>query len=318
MRVLYIDFSGGSENLVLNPNRYGGGRIVPTYLREHLDDFYTAGMEGCFDGISSAEKKDKCIILSEQQVSQLRSGAALESVIKDSFDIVFTTNPGLVVNTTAKQLVWCVGYQETVHPDHKNIILHNPNNQHPILNSSPTIYNFRLGVNVPEFREYEKEDLIFQCTNHSNFLQSIAVAHFCSKYKIKCILAGPISEGYPLLQHVDSEYVKYIGQISEQQKIEISKKSKVHTLLFFGFINECPLSGKLALTYGNQIFTTPSGDMPNKVKEGVNGRFILKEEDFINGWNNRDCISQRSCYNSIKEFSIENMVNDIKRVFEVL
>lgn len=316
MKILYIDFSGGAEHLILNPTRYGGGRIVPTYLRENLDNFYTAGLAESFTGIGSKEKWDRCIVLDKGQIFQLRNGEKLENIIADKFDLLLTSSPDLYVNTEIPQLVWCVGYKEKVNPAHKNVLLHNLYNQYPVFYSKPTVYGFRLGINIPEFQEYKKEDIVFQCTNHSHFLQSIITAQLCQQYKIRCILAGPISENYPLLQYIDNYYVKYIGQISEETKIELSKKSKVHTLLFSNFINECPLSGKIALAYGNQIFSTPIGDMPNKIKEGVNGKFIVYEEDFINGWNNRDCISQRECYDSIKEYSVENMVLDINKIFQ--
>jgi len=318
VRIAYFDLSHGFEHLVKNPNRYGGGRIVPTYCRELMDDFYCFADAKAFEEISVEEKRDKCIAITDHQSHLIKSGEPIETIIPQisSFDLIFHNATSIFINTQIPQAVWTVGFMEKINPNIKNLLCHNFDYQHPIFDKQNTkIFHVKLGVPVPPFEYYNKKDFLFLCANQSQHLQTIILAQFCNNFKIRCIFGGPIAEGYELLKHIDNKNTFYIGVLPQQEKIKILKESKIHPLFFAFPINNPPLSCLEAMSYGNSIMTTAAGVMPSFIKDTF-GRILNNSEEFYNLYQECLKLDQFESWRIASIYNEINMVESFKKSFK--
>ncbi len=318
MRILYIDFSEGSEDLSIYPNRYGGAQIVPSWCRELMGDFCCVGTQESFGSLRSEEKQNQCIVIDKQFLRCIREGQPLEYHLRDRnlyYDLVFHNAPDVFVNTHAKQTVWAPGYAERVHPNHKWVLLHSPGYQRTQYQNA-TMIPVQIGKPVPDFQIYKKEDFVFQCTNHAPCFQSIELVTICNKNRIRCYLGGPISEGYPLLDFIDNENSFYLGVMSYKDKIEMSKRARIHTLLHNIPIN-FTLSGLEALAYGCGLITTPLGFWPSFINDKI-GRMVRSEGEFLKAFHDTKYIDQKDCWNKAKEYDNIKMVESFKKAFEII
>jgi len=305
MKILLLDLSDGSEDF--SGNRYGGiGRTFyqiwrdnpNTYIAGHPNSFSRAIHERFYFIENSAAIIDfDCPWLKE-------------------FDLVIHTRTNVFLKTDVPQLVWCPGQGETVHKDHRFVLLHNPEGQKPNIQGSPKIFKFVLGIDVPEFQEHEKEDCIVQISNHYPQIQTHIIIDFCNRNKIKGYFGGPMAEGYDIKSLCNGFETRYLGVVTEDVKINLLKKAKLFSCLLGFPINETMLSVKQALSYGCGIIATPIGHMTKSIYPGVNGFFVTCEADIENAWNNRNTIKQKNCYDSIQKYSAAAMKESLDKVFK--
>jgi len=141
---------------------------------------------------------------------------------------------------------------------------------------------------------------------------NIDIAKECIKYGIKGIFAGPIRD-YPLLDYIDNKNTFYVGILSEEDKLNYTKKAKLYTL---------PLKWEVAFNQsaieagglGTPILATKKGWFNEYIKENING-FFYDGTNFLECYQKSDKIDQRLCWESAKEFSIENMINSFYKAF---
>ena len=294
-------------------------------MKNAIDDFYIFSTECGFEDRQDFESQDRCVVGNTDIFYRLRDGEPLSSLFPlnnslqvDTFDIVFHASPATHVNTSglkAKSLVWTPGFSETVHPLNSNLLCHNYEGQQPTIKNPLTkVYQFVLGMKMPKFQEYQKNDFIFQCSNHYSQINSGYVARLAQKYKIMAYFAGPVAGDSDLLDFIDNVHTFYLGEIDEKMKIEFLTGAKIVTALYSHSINETPLAAKQALSYNCGIVTTGAGHIGKIVKDGHNGFIVSKEEDFIKAWENRNLLKQYDCWKSIQGYSLENMVNSFERV----
>jgi glycosyltransferase involved in cell wall biosynthesis len=322
MKIAYIDlnYHDHFEDYSYHPKTYGGGRIVAGAMMDKLDNFYIYSDEKSFKNLKDG-KKSQAKIIDFNKRQALCNGACVKSIIPeaDEYDLFFshTTHINLNLSNCRSQKygVWSIGFQETIHPDIQHVVFFAKNFQNPILLGRPNIYHAVIGPNIENFKEYKKEDLIFQCTRHTELFQSTIVANFALKNNIQTIFAGPIQKGYPLMDFIDNKTTHYIGEISNEEKIKYNKLAKFHTQ-FQTYPTCATLSAKESLSYGTPIMATNIGEWPSFIQEGINGFIISNEEDFIRAWGKRDLIDQKKCYDSIVQFSESNMIDQFNTVFK--
>ena len=322
MKIAYLDlnFPDFFEDYSYEPKRYGGGRIVPAPLMEQFSNFFIFSDKRSFESVR-ADKLGQCRILDWAARQEIRNGVPLKNFIPEaeSFDLFFHANTNIHLNLgglKAQQLVWSVGWSETVHPQNIHVTFFDIHHQQPLLShGNHVIHNIVIGPKVEPFQEYQKEDLIFQCTSHEKCFQSMEVAQLALKHGIKTVFAGPMQHGYPLRDFIDNKLTFYLGEISQAEKIKYNKLAKVHTQ-FQSWPTCATLSAKEAMSYGSFPIALPIGGWPDFIRNGVNGFIINSEQDFINAWNNRDKISQRECYNTALEHSEDKMVAKLQDAFE--
>ena len=322
MRVAYIDLNYPDffEDYSYEPCRYGGGRIVPAPLMELFNEFFIYSDERSFQNVRP-DKKSRCQVLTWKARQAIRNGAPVKDFITEaeSFDLFFHANTNIHLNLQglkAEQLVWSVGWSETVHPDNIHVAFFDIHHQMPILShGNHIIHHIVIGPKVEPFQEYKKEDLIFQCTRHEKCFQSMEVAQLSLKYGIKTIFAGPMQHGYPLRDYIDNKTTFYLGEIAQAEKIKYNKLAKAHTQ-FQSWPTCATLSAKEAMSFGTFPIALPVGGWPAFIKNGINGFVINSEQEFITAWQNRDRISQKECYNTALEHSEDKMVMKVLEAFK--
>lgn len=325
MKILYLD-PCSFESYGIFPSVYGGGGQLARWAKEYLNDdeneFWIAARAECFKDLKKDERGDRCITLTQEQADKIIAGDYIDNSVNLAIDVDlivhhFTEHH---FNTSRcrndKQLVWNPGQYEKNHEKNDYLLFHNFKLQLPQLNNPKAkLYSFVLGVPLPEFELREKSNYLFQCSNHYPEIDTKNVCKLAQKYGIKTIIAGPIAENYKeLLNYVDGKTVQYLGEISEENKIEFLKKAAGFTCFHQHKINFSTLASRQALSYGVPIFTTGAGHFGELIKNGINGFIIKSESDFINAWKKRNTISQWECYKSVQNQSISHMVESFKEV----
>ena len=322
MKIAYIDlnYPDHFEDYSYFPKSYGGGRIVAGPMMEKLDDFYVYSDERSFKNLKD-NKKSQAKVLDWPKREALRNGACVKSIIPeaDDYDLFFSHTTNINLNLTncrsKKYGVWTIGWRETIHQDVENVVCFSQKFQEPIFLGKPNIFHAVIGPKMEKFQEYKKEDMIFQCTRHTDCFQSIQVAQLALKYNIKTVFAGPIANNYPLMDFIDNKTTFYLGSISQEDKIKYNKIAKFHTQ-FQTYPTCATLSAKESLSYGTPIMASAIGEWPNFIVEGLNGFIIRSEQDFIKAWENRDNIKQLNCYNSVIKYSEDKMIEEFYEVFD--
>ena len=128
------------------------------------------------------------------------------------------------------------------------------------------------------------------------------------------ILGGLISEGYPLLDYIDNNYVTYVGVLDYKTKIDYTKESLAHTLLHKNPIN-WTLSGLEALAYGCRLITSTAGFWPSFINNNI-GRMVTSEEDFLRAFDSIHHIDQRHCWETANKYNSDVMVESCRSAFE--
>lgn len=319
MKICYLDLNHPDffeDYSYENPKRYGGGRIVPAPLMANFNNFYIASDIRSFENVNP-NKIGQCRVLPWESRQAIRNGFPVKEIIQDAteYDLFFHANTNIHLNLdglSAEQAVWSVGWSETVHPKNTHVMFFDQKNQMPIMNGEHVVHKIIIGPKIEPFQEYQKEDLIFQCTRHERCFQSKEVAELAIRHKIKTVFAGPIQHGYPL--PIDNINTFYLGEISNTDKIAWNKRAKFNTQLQ-NWPTCATLSAKESLSYGSAIIALPIGGWPDFIKQGVNGFIINNEQEFLNAWNSRNLISQKNCYETALEHSEDKMIETLKSAF---
>ncbi|NJO61267.1 MAG: hypothetical protein HC836_24340 [Richelia sp. RM2_1_2] len=324
-RICYVDLNAGDfqEDYSYSPQRYGGGRVLAAALLKNLPQvpdssrpsFHLYARKKALENVQ-VQDLPQCFELSQNSQNLIRSGDFLKNHIdEDNYDIFVSHDPCIWLNTDKLQATWPIGYREKVHPKHKHVIMFDRVGQESDLPKYCFVYDAVIGPPAPIFKEYIKKDYIFQCSRHLDVFQSIEIAKLCINNKIKCYFAGPIEDGYNLLEFIDNKNTFYLGVIDQETKIKYLQGA-----LFFTQLQTYPiaatLAGKEALLYGVPLLTTPIGGWMRLIHHGINGYFIKNENDFLNAWNNKDCILQKNCYLSCLDHTEEKMIDSFLKAFE--
>jgi len=308
-----MNFDDTIEDYHHSPKRYGGGRIIASALLYKINSFDIYSNPESFLNVDES-KQNQCFALNNSSRQAIKNGDSIKKYIPDAdkYDIFFHhfSNVHLNLNEcrSQKQAVWPVGWRETVHPDSTNVLLFDKLCQEPQMSANHTIFEIVIGPKFETFKEYPKEDIIFQCSRHFSHYQSIIVAQLALKYGIKTYFAGPIENGYPLMDYIDNKTSFYLGVIDSETKRDFYKRAKLNTQ-FQNYPISATLAGKEAASYGCGILASSIGGWKHFIKDSVNGFFIKTEADFIKAWEKRDELSQKNCYDMGLPHSEENMVN---------
>jgi glycosyltransferase involved in cell wall biosynthesis len=329
MNIVYIDLNepSHSEDYSISPKRYGGGRVFASVAREtskndnENDNFWLLSDVESFHNVGREERLDRCFPITAAQKAAIRNGTPIQDVIKGfwfgDIDLIVHHFTNIWINTAGlktKQVAWSVGYREQIHKDAPYIILYNDYQEPILLSPNTKILKARIGKPIPGFQEYKKEDYIFQCSRHTPVFGSIHVAKFCQANKIKAIFAGPIDNGYPLMNYIDNKYTFYKGVITEERKLELTSKARLYTFLH-AWPTPFNLSAIESLGYGTPIVATPMGFWPSLVTE-KNGFLISEEKELLNAWEQAPNISQRECHNTASHYSEKIMLSEFYTAFQ--
>jgi glycosyltransferase involved in cell wall biosynthesis len=318
--IAYLDVNDELvEDVSMSPSKYGGGRVVSASFLDTFDNFHIYANEKCFENVRE-DKKSQCFVLSDEDRKYLRNGENLLDVISiymSDYDLILHHFSNININIGVPTLVWPVGYSEPIHPLNKHIALFDKNNQSPrFFSNDHVIYDVVIGPRMPEFQEYKKEDFIFCCGRLTPTYQSIQIAQLARKYEIPVVFSGPIDRDYPFLDYL-SDYASYLGVIDHATKMEYNRRAKM-TAQLMNYPISVTLSMKEAAAVGVGCLATPVGQYRSWLKEGVNGYFVRSEQDFVSGWEKRDLLLQKNCYNNVLQFSENKMIEMFLQAFEAI
>ena len=325
MKIAYIDCQMNlpfAEDYAINAKRYGGGACFARYAKKMLnneqDEFYIYGSKANFENLGNNENNDKCIVLNELALSNLRAGAPIRWWIPESvnFDIIIFHHDCFTLNTQflkAKLVHWALmGDGRANHPNTPYTLLYNPGEKSVHGKSFPIV----IGKYVPEtFTQYKKENYIFQCSRHDEHMNSIEVAKFCLRNKIKGIFAGPILNGYPLMDYIDNHWTNYIGLISEYDKTRYLMQATATTYLHT-WNTAFNLSAVESLAYGTPIITSKRGCFNYLTLESENGFFWSPESNLLELYQKCQTLDQEKVWKSAQRFSHTAMVNSFYKAFQ--
>jgi len=325
MKIAYFELAyseGWYEDYSTNPKGYGGGAVFARWGKELLNDaeneFVLFGPEQAFANLGPTERKDKCVVLRPDILKALRLKLPIDQLIGglEEFDLIVhhhtceTINMG---NLKMPQVHWSgFGRGDAGHPNNDWILLYTPGEK-PVFGEK---YKYiKIGKPVPEFKIYEKEPFIFQCSRHDDHQNTIEVAKNCLKYGIKGYFAGPIHNNYPLIEYIDNKTTFYLGLISEEEKLDYTKRATLTTYLhnWETVFNQSVIE---SWSVGTPILANNVGFFKYTLKYGVNG-FIYNGQNFEDAFDKaKYFIKQEDCWLSAKEFSVEEMVASFKKAFE--
>ncbi len=320
MRIAYFDLGFSQEDYSIEPTKYGGGAVVARYLKQDpsIEMVIFAPAEAFNSCILNADLGSK-VGLNSDHCNGLRRGLPISDAldaIGGYFDLVlhghtcFSPNRG----TYRGPICHWSGFQgDAGHPGNDYILLYNDSFK-PQFGERPKYV--RIGKPVPPvFAPSIKDQFIFQCSRHDDHMNTIAVAKQCLQYGIKGVFAGPIHNGYPLMEYIDNATTHYLGEISESAKLEYSRKARLMTLVHNW--DKLPFNQSVieAQGQGTPIYVNPTGPFLSiYLKRGVNG-FASTDMTLKDAYDLAPTLDQRACWEAAREFDVSVMVSSFKKAF---
>lgn len=327
MKILSIEHND-YEQVGINTTRHNGGGCFSRHAKELLnwahDSFFVCGTEKTFDSISEKDNQKSLIKISVEEMKRLNNYEPISNIIKDSeqYDIVIHHRDNYAYNIQglkAKQVYWSTFVNHTVHPENHGALFYDPVNQKPIVYNTTKCYKVKIGTFVPRlFSKPEKENYIFVCTRHDATMNTNAILNLCIKNNVKCIVAGPILDDYPLL--IDNKNTFYLGEVSNNLKNALSQKAFLYSCIQ-NWDTIFSLSAIESLAYGTPIVARNRGCFKYVLKDEVNGFYFNENDDeskFLDIVEKAKNIDSRKVWESAQEFSDTEMVKSFYGAFQHL
>ncbi len=320
MRVAYFDLGYSREQYGLQPTRYGGGAVVARYLKEDPEvDFHVFAPQEAFENVGTTERVDRCHSLPPEVCQYLRQGGLLTEVFPAArlFDILLHPHTCETINRGALQrpLAHFCGFQgDAGHPGNDYILLYDPSFRAQFGERAKYV---RIGKPVPEtWPGYEgRERMVFQCSRHDDHLGGIPLAERCLREGFKGVFAGPIHNGYPLLEHIDNKTTFYLGEIDEATKLGYCRRAGLFGLLQSW--DKLPFNQSIieAQGQGTPIYTYPKGPfLSTYLKDRYNG-FDASECSLTQAWTAADADVSYASWKSARGYDTSVMCATFKQAF---
>lgn len=328
MRIAYFDFNCSSfyeDYSAVDPEGYGGGSTFGRWARILLNDdqnnFFLFAPAECFRNIKTKEDRpDKCIPVDKNVLMSIRAGVPISSFFNlDKFDIIChhnTCEHSITKGSIKAPLVQWSGFGDgaAISFGAEYALLYHKGKSAPF--SHQKVKYVKIGKPVPkEFQEFKKFNYVFQCSRHDDLMGSIEVAKKCKENGIVGIFAGPIHNGYKLLDYIDNTHTFYLGSIDEKQKMDLYKDAAMFTLLANW---DVPFNQSIieAQGVGTPVLVNRIGPFLSEyVKPDKNG-FFYNGSNFLDCFRKVSNIKQIDCWVAAREYSVEEMVGSFKRAFE--
>lgn len=323
MKICNLDLNDGWNENVTNCPKYGGGNAISRAALDLLNDkdfphneFWIYAGDSAFVTDQPWDDKGRCVSITEEDKAKLRSGEPVKNIIKNAerFEIFLHNYHNISLNLEGLEGVevcWLVGTQEAPNPKIKHILLYSAKYQAPIIQNPDTkTYPIQIGRKIPKFAPRDKGNYIVAIHRHWKQFRSIEIAEYCKANKINCFMAGPISNGYELLNHVDGKYVKYLGEIGEDIKHELFQSARL-ALFISDWPNPFSLGAIEANANGCGIVCKNHGFWPSYVKDGLNGFMVQSEHEI------KSCYENSAYLNQLTMWQAANQFNDIRMVRSV-
>lgn len=198
-----------------------------------------------------------------------------------------------------------------------------------------TVHN---GIDLSKYQPTkEKEDYLLWISRIYPFKGAHRFIDICNKMKQKGIIAGGSFGDYLMQDYVNqiqemckkSEYVKYLGVVDFNKKVELYKKAKAVVLPTIEFLPDgkggiaqfkepMGLIGLEANACLTPIIVAPTGGWIETVRHGINGFLANSNEEFISYIKRIDEIKPENCLEVAKQFTYEKMAQEYLKLYELL
>jgi len=326
MKILYLDLNCSGEffeSYSCNPKRYGGGGCFARWAKEILNEnnniFKIIAPKKCFQDIQSWENNDSCVAIDDLKIFEyIKSGYDITKIFNglENFDIICTHNIFCRINKgNLKIPVVCwspFGDCDYNDPSYNYSLCYNHESKQKYVHQ-PIKY-IKIGKPIPsQFIKKNKEDFIFQCTQHSESFNSIEIAKNCLKYGVRGIFAGPIHDNYNLKDFIDDKLTFYLGEISEESKLDYTSRATLYSLYLTSDVpfNQSAIE---ANSLGTPILSSGKGWMNRYIKENINGYFY-NGNNFLDIYSRSKEADGQKCWEASREFSSEKMIESFKQAF---
>lgn len=326
MRVAYLDLGYSDEQYGVQPTRYGGGGVAARYLKEDPDiDFLIFAPPASFANVNpDTERLDRCVGIPPALCDALKRGFPVSEIMGKGKpfaapDVIVHPHTCETLNKGALNIpvTHFSGFDgKAGHPANDYILLYDPSFT-PHFGEKPKYV--RIGKPIPAVcppREVQPVPYLFQCSRFDDHMGGIELAKACRAAGIPCIFAGPIHNGYPLLDHVDGKggLIQYVGEIGEAEKLEYCRKARLFSILYQW---SPPFSQSLieAQGQGTPIYVPRRGPfLDTYLHHGVNG-FDTSLMGLKEAWDAAGDLNPRDCWAAAKAYDVPVMVESFKRAF---
>ncbi len=278
MKVAYFDLGFSAEQYGLQPTRYGGGAVVARYLKEDpAVDFYVFAPAEAFDNMAATERRDRCVVLPPMLCELLRNGqySITDMLISNHFDLVLHPHTCATIRRGSYRgpIVHWSGFDGSAgHPGNDYVLLYDPSFRAQFGERAKYV---TIGKPVPDTWSRSawesKEKMVFTCSRHDTHMNTIELAKRCLAEGFKGVFAGPIHNGYPLMDHIDRITTTYLGEIDEPTKMDLHRRAALYGMTHDW---EVPFNQSIieAQGQGTPIYTYPKGPfLKSYLQHGRNG-----------------------------------------------
>lgn len=318
MRVAYFDLGFSREQYGLQPTRYGGGAVAARYLKEDPEiEFHVFASAEAFENVGPTERLDHCHGLEQNVLDALRGGYPLHALLNiGAFDLVMHGHTCATLNKGYYPVPLChfCGFDGSAgHPGNDYVLLYDPSFKPAFGERAKYV---RIGKPVPAtWPGYEsRERLVFSCSRHDDHMASAELAKRCLAEGFKGVFAGPIHNGYPLLDYIDGKTTVYLGEITEAAKLDWCRRASLFGLLLNW---EAPFNQSVieAQGQGTPIYTYPRGPfLKSYLQHGRNG-FDASQYSLTTAHVAADAGVSYASWAAADQYSIPVMIGSFKRAF---
>ncbi len=196
-------------------------------------------------------------------------------------------------------------------------------------NSSPglkfiAVIHHGIPTNLYEFNDNPDDYLLWlsKIEPEKGILEAIDVA---KRTKERLIIAGNVVEEesgrffrYEVLPHIDGDQIKYVGQVTFPQKIELFKKAKA---VLYPIKRREPFGLIVieSMACGTPVIAFNNGAVPELIADGKTGFIVRSTNEMIVMLKQIHKIKRQDCRKHVQDnFNIEKMADKYEEVFRAL
>lgn len=325
MRVAYFDLGFSKEDYSVQPRRYGGGAVVARYLKEDNEcDLHVFAPEEAFENVGMSERADRCHRLPDQICNMLQQGFPVSHIcsdptVLDQFDLILHGHTCFALNRGSFRgpMVHWSGFDGAAgNPGNDYVLLYDPSFRAQFGERAKYV---RIGKPVPEQWPGGLWDLrerfVFQCSRHDDHLNTIALAKQCLAEGFRGVFAGPIHNGYPLLDYIDGKTTVYLGEIDEATKLDYCRRAGLYGMLHAW--DAMPFNQSIieAQGQGTPIYTYPKGPFLKTYLQHKHNGFDANVYNLSCAWIAADADVSYASWKAAREYDVSVMCRTFKTAF---
>lgn len=318
LRIAYLDLGCSIEQYGLHPTRYGGGAVAARYLKQDPEvELHIYAPAEAFDNMGREDRVDRCHVLPPEACEALQRGYPVSELFSPEMipDLLLHPHTCMTINrgTLNVPVVHFCGFDGSAgHPGNDYVLLYDDTF---VPRFGERAKYVRIGKPVPEsYRPHPRAPYVFQCSRHDDHMGSISVAQQCRRYSIQGYFAGPIHNGYPLMEHIDGKVTHYLGEVDEAVKLGYYRHASLVTLAHQW---DMPFSQTIieAQGQGAPIWATRRGPFLSRyLRPGING-YDAQETTLLEAFERAATLNGEDCWKAACQYDVSVMCASFRKAF---